>query len=406
MSEVRLNIVDSNGAINGKVHGSIADAVVAALSAEPESISELEAALERFIKPTDDRRPFCSFHAGANQEPWDAGIVIVDLAARIAAVESSYSAPQASGEVEYHDGSQATDFWLLYRVPDDWLFLSSVDEYNDRRDEQCRRRETPPLDARSVLYGSALTEFIVKGCLAGRDEKDEDPIARIHEAWLMTARADLREQSPRDVMLAKLGFIDFDLHTRELQWSMLEEGPPPLARTSFAYINAGFGTHEVVVYYDLVRFLLTECWKRVQAEEIEAADEMARLEGLNTAWLADRQREFEGRIPSAIIESERRRIPLVMSAKEMIIDENCELCQMLANESLEGMGPGFWHLDGCNMDEGFAFSFHRTREEWEEEERRRIELYEEFNRKWASEGKQFSDDESLPADGLSVDESG
>jgi hypothetical protein len=406
MSEVRLNIVDSNGAINGEVHGSIADAVVAALSAEPESIPELEAALERFIKPADDTKPFCSFHPGANQEPWDAGILIVDLAARIAVVESSYSAPQASGEVQYHDGSQATDFWLLYRVPDDWLFLSSVDEYNDLRDEQYRSRERPQLDARSVLYGEAMIEFVVKACLAARDEKDQDPIARIHEAWLMTSRADLRDQSPRDVMLAKLDFIDFDLHTRELQWSLLGEGPPPLARTSPAYLFAGFGTHEVVVYYDLMRFLLAECWKRIQSEEIEAAVETARLEGLKTGWMADRQREFDGRIPSAILESERRRLPLVMSAREMIIDENCEICQMLANESLEGMGPGFWHLDGCNMDEGFAFSFHRTREEWEQEERRRVEVYEEFNRKWASEGKQFFDDESLPGDGLSIDESG
>ena len=405
MSEVRLNIVDSNGAINGKVHGSIADAVVAALSAEPESVSELEAALERFIKPTDDQKPFRLFHAGANQKPWDAGIAIVDLAARIAAVESSYSSPQASGEVQYHDGLQATDLFLLYRVPDDWLFVSSVDEYNARRDKQCRRRQAPPQDARSVLYGAAMTEFIVRGSVAARDGKDQDPIARIHEAWLMTPRADLQDQGPRDVMLSKLDFIDFDLHTRELQWSMLGEGPPPLARTSRAYLFAGFGTHEVVVYYDLMRFLLAECWKQVQAERIEEPAEMARLEGLKTAWLADRQREFEGRIPSAIIESERRRIPLAIPAKDMIVDENCEFCQMLANESL-GMGPGFWHLDGCNMDEGFAFSFYPTREEWEEEERLRIEFFEEFNRKWASEGKKVFDDESLPADGLSVDESG
>jgi hypothetical protein len=35
------------------------------------------------------------------------------------------------------------------------------------------------------------------------------------------------------------------------------------------------------------------------------------------------------------------------------------------------------------MDEGFEFSFHRTREEWEASERRREECDEEFNRKWA-----------------------
>jgi len=197
------------------------------------------------------------------------------------------------------------------------------------------------------------------------------------------------------------------LHTRQLQWSELGEGPPPLSRDSFAYLFAGFGTHECVVYYDLVRCLLSECWERVQAQDrIEAAAEMPRLEGTKAAWLDERQRDFDGRIPAAIIESERRRIPLVMSAKEMIVDENCELCQMLGDDSVEGLGPGFWHLDGCNMDSGFAFSFCRTREEWEEEERRRKEFDEEFNRNWAAQGDQLSADEMLLADGFGGDEDG
>lgn len=34
------------------------------------------------------------------------------------------------------------------------------------------------------------------------------------------------------------------------------------------------------------------------------------------------------------------------------------------------------------MDEGFAFSFCRTREEWDEENRRQEEFNLEFNRKW------------------------
>lgn len=407
MSEVRLNILDSNGAMNGAVHGGVADAVVAGLSAEPETIAELETALERFIKPLDDHKPFSTFHAGSNEQAWDAGIVIVDLAARIVASDSSYSMPQASGEVPYHDGSQATEILLLYRVPDDWLFVSSVDEYNAHCDEHRRRREGPPPDARAVLYGAAMTEFIFKGCLAARDAKAEDPVAGIHESWLMTQRADLQSQSPRDVMLAKLHFIDFDLHTREWQWSVLGEGPPPLARDSFAYLFAGFGTHECVLYYDLVRCLLSECWERVQTQDqIEGAAEMARLERIKADWLDKRQPDFHGRIPSAIIESERRRIPLVMPAKEMIIDENCDLCQMLGDESFEGLGPGFWHLDGCNMDEGFAFSFYRTRQEWEEEECRRKEFDEEFDRDWAVQGSQCSEDQMLLADGYSGDEDG
>ncbi len=43
-------------------------------------------------------------------------------------------------------------------------------------------------------------------------------------------------------------------------------------------------------------------------------------------------------------------------------------------------GPVFWGLDGSGMDDDFAFSFHRTLEEWEAEQRE----YEEFNRKFAA----------------------
>lgn len=43
---------------------------------------------------------------------------------------------------------------------------------------------------------------------------------------------------------------------------------------------------------------------------------------------------------------------------------------MLACARGEEMEPAFWQLDSCNMDDAFVFSFYRTREEWEEEERR------------------------------------
>lgn len=202
----------------------------------------------------------------------------------------------------------------------------------------------------------------------------------------MSARNDLRGQTPREVMLSRLNFIDFDLHSRELQWSMLCEGPPALARDSFAYRFAGFGTHEYVLYYDLMRHLLSDCFRRMQREgRVEVSAESLRLNRVKEDWLNEPQHDLEGRIPISIIESERRRIPLVVSARSMIIDENCELCQMLAAEMGNEFQPGFWHLDGSNMDEGFEFSFHRTRDEWEEEERRRKEFDEEFCRNWAKE---------------------
>ncbi len=54
-----------------------------------------------------------------------------------------------------------------------------------------------------------------------------------------------------------------------------------------------------------------------------------------------------------------------------------------------------WHLDGCNMDEGFEFSFYKTRVEFEEEERRREEFNREFEEDWKAGKYNQPLDESL-----------
>jgi hypothetical protein len=50
MSEIKLKLLDSHTLLVGTVHGSTGDRLVAALSAEPETIEELEAAFKRFEK--------------------------------------------------------------------------------------------------------------------------------------------------------------------------------------------------------------------------------------------------------------------------------------------------------------------------------------------------------------------
>jgi hypothetical protein len=64
------------------------------------------------------------------------------------------------------------------------------------------------------------------------------------------------------------------------------------------------------------------------------------------------------------IDRERMRLPMAFSADRATIDPDCPWCQMMADES---SGPEFWTLDGGNMDRDFAFSFHRTKEQWEQE---------------------------------------
>lgn len=443
MSEVKLNLIDGRQILCGTIHGSIGDACVAALSAEPETISELEAALRRYVGPELSRNNpksndpkatenmvkgpagfFASFHSVSeiDEEPWDAGVLIIDLAARLVAAESSYSQPQRRGEVLYHDGVRSTESAVLYSVSDDWKFLNSIAEYESCRLVRNRERANKtPLDARTVLYGRALLEFIVDSvrqssiCREARfetpnsidrssDKRGEVLVANnaltvpvnetveeilagelsaIHARWLMTCREDLTGHSPRDVLLAKQDFIDFDLHTRQLQWTDQGEGPPCLAPDSFAYRFAGFGTHEWVLYYDLVRHLLWSALHFQNASEtVEMETEIASLEQIKTEWLENPQEDCGGRIPAIIIDNERRRLPIALGPQDMIIDEDCELCVMSANQVAMGYGPGFWHLDGSHMDDCFAFSFCRTQKEWDEENRRREEFNREFDRRW------------------------
>lgn len=392
MSELKLNLIDSQTILSGTIHGSVIDSCIAALSAEPETIPELAAALGRYIKGKDEDDPFGWFRQRSeiDAQPYDAGIVIIDLAARIVATESTYSNPTPEGEVHYHDGHQATDVSIPYRLPADWLFVRSIDAHRWSRERHLQERQRhlqerqAPADFRAVLFGRPLLEFIVESLSISQISNSEisnpeipnpEILPRFHATWLTTPRADLQNRSPRDVMLDKQDFIDFDRHTRTLQWSFLNEGPPCLASDSFAYRFAGFGTHEWVVYYDLVRYLLEH------AAELDCRDTnvaVDTLEQLKTGWLETPNPEYDGRTPAVIIDNERRRLPEAMSPEQMIISEDCECCRMMAQDATMGFGPGFWGLDGAHMENEFEFSSCRTMAEWELENQRREESYRRF----------------------------
>jgi hypothetical protein len=399
MSEVKLNLIDSQTILSGTIHGSIVDSCIAALSAEPETISELATALGRYCKPIDDSNPFGWFHprSSIDERPYDAGIVIIDLAARIVAAESTYNQPQPDGEVRYHDGKQGTDVSIPYRIPADWLLVNSIDAHRWSRERHVKQRQ-PFFDARAVLYGRPLLDFIVVSitpeirALRSESQNTEistdeastsslnDQLTRIHASWLTTPRPELQDRSPRDVMLERQDLIDFDLHTRSLQWTFLNEGPPCLRQDSISYRFAGFGTHEWVVYYDLVRDLLKAA---VALESSDAETSIRELELIKTEWLESGNDEYDGRTPAVIIDNERRRLPEAIGPEQLMIDEDCECCRMMAQDAAMGYGPGFWHLDGSHMEEEFAFSSCKTIQEWETELQRREESYREFERQWA-----------------------
>lgn len=418
MSEVRLVLRDAAREIRGTCHGSTADRLIAALSAEPETIAELDQAIERFCHRGQGHGFLGWFHPSVDDEPYDAGLVIVDLAARFIACESSYSMPDRYGSVLYHDGNTATELEVGYHLPDDWTIVTEVADWRAQAEELRRRRACqPPLNTREVLYGRPLLEFIVAACFErfgqaavesapaaaeenGADEDEDryghpsyDAIREIHARWLMAPRDDLGGRTPRDILFAKQNFLAHDMQDRQNQWSFQGRCPPTLDTASHAYRFAGVGTHEWVNYYYLLRHLLWSChdgvisrsaakgeWQMLSVGDF-LTTEVPRLEGALERWFDSPNRDLSGRTPRMVNEDERRRRPQAVSGHEAMIDDDCPLCEMMA----DGLGLMFWHLDGCNMDDEFAFSHHRTPEEWEAQQREWEEMSRHFDAKRETE---------------------
>lgn len=401
MSEVRLVICDAQRDIHANRHGGFARGVIAALGDDPQTIEELDIALERFIAPSEWSN-FRGFQQGEANEPFDAGLVVVDLAARLVVCDSTYCTAEPEGSVAYHDGCAATGIEVPYHLPPDWRLVSDATDWRTLAEQRRRRRQAdPPLEARAVLYGEPLLRFLARECfesfakrtaLAEREyadpayQQERELIRQIHVRWMMTPRDDLRGNTPRQMMMARHSFVSWSLQDREEQWSLMERCPRGLDPETSAYCFAGFGTHEMVEYYEMVRELLWCCRdlvaeRRERAGTVEptaddfAADAAVRLAEHREWWLDEPDPECDGRTPRSIIHNERARIPEGTTGEQAMIDPDCPLCQMQA----EMPGTSFWGLDGCNMDDDFAFSmWHESYEEWEAEQR---EL-EESSRRW------------------------
>jgi hypothetical protein len=412
MSEVKLNLVDSQTILVGTIPGSLGDHCVAALSAEPETIAELEAALKRFDRdpPIFNTQFTFSEYPEVDTEPYDAGILIIDLAARIVVCDSTYSLPGPEGQVEYHNGEVGTEIPAFYRLPDDWVFLNEVEFYACARVERLElRRANPPFDARAILYGRPLLEFLATNvryaaaCCRTTDVMVTEgsslsPQGAIHAQWLLTPRADLHGQSPRDVMLAKREFIDLDLQFRAFQWSMQLEGPPCLSRDSHAYRYAGFGTHEWVIYYDLIRHLLRKVDPQACNADFDFEALVHQLDALKESWLNEPNPDLENRIPALIIENERKRLPEAMGGRSMVIDEDCPLCKMMGDECQAGRDVCFWHLDFSAMEEHFAFSTFLSEKEYLDDLAEKEQRHIEFNKKWKEREERIASGEEIETD--------
>jgi hypothetical protein len=453
MSEIKLNLVDNTSIYSGVTSSTLAITCVASLAADPKTISELLAALERYEK--EAKSSFSSVHSSSSLdlEAYDAGVLIIDLGARVVVCNSTCLKVGPEGQVTCYDQLHLSSIDVDYCLADDWLFTNSFEEYLETRDQRRNEHSTSQLvDGRPILYGRQLSQFLaIKACTcvifnsASRspevthtgNEYIADCITEIHREWLMTPRDDLRGNSPRQIMLARRELIDFDMESRMLQWSFQLEGPPPLSRDSAAYRYGGSGTHEWVMYYELIRSLLSGAFGRLigprknlkrthhcstanyelalsnlsdltgnvdqallsagpDSTDCEVVSDLeslvSHLETLKLSWLTEPNLNLDGSIPFLIIENERRRLPEAVSSSEFIVDEDCPTCRMMACEIDQGLGVSFRRFDTCNMDEEFAFSTCLTEQEWQKEHAEFLRLERDFQRRWQERERKLNEE--------------
>src|SRR5262245_32435312 len=166
MSQMTISILDAERAIHAQPHGSFVDTLIPALSDDPETIEELQHAMRRFLSPADEPDPLTHWSANFNDEPFDAGICIVDLAARLIVFQSTYCDIIRRGQVTFDDCTDRKARWIPYCISNDWLIIDWLDGWEAHADELRKKRASRVRhDTRAVLYGK-LAGFIVDECFA------------------------------------------------------------------------------------------------------------------------------------------------------------------------------------------------------------------------------------------------
>ncbi|HVJ67243.1 MAG TPA: hypothetical protein VM510_04620, partial [Caulifigura sp.] len=233
--------------------------------------------------------------------------------------ESTYSAFTHHGQVEFHVGCSATGHWLRFHLADDWQIRPESGWFPSAA-RPTPQSETDPIDERRVLFGR-IPEFIVlamsrhSSLRSGSPEARREILRAIHIEWLMPPRDDLGGRSPREILVdERHEHINHDVQNQSEHWSCLRKAPPGLPRESEAYRFAGFGTAEIVLYYELVRDLLWLSAGRFSQREIPDVELPAEAEFLKRAmqdWLNDPANELtHPRTAAQVIDLERRRLPI------------------------------------------------------------------------------------------------
>jgi|GEM_PF-3088901 len=120
MSVLRMIIADDRHYVSGEPHGSDAMRVYAACSRNPKSLEELDRLLPEF-DCDNDWRAFSSWNDGIELEPFDAGLIIVDLAKKWIYAQDSYFGAHRRGSYQPRDEEDRT---IEYEFSKEWQFVA------------------------------------------------------------------------------------------------------------------------------------------------------------------------------------------------------------------------------------------------------------------------------------------
>ncbi len=382
-----LSLVEADRTIHVKVHDALIDVALAALSAEPTTIDEWRAAMTRFVDPSvvDDLLARCQ--SGLATERVEGGHLIVDMTAKLAVLGTVLPEIPRLGNVQTCDGNGTLEPWLPYRIPNDWEMVDNEREW-ERRAPQRRQqfKETWHVDHRQVLYGRLAT-WMVKAWGAQANQL-EDAVRSLQDLWLMTPRDDLQGQTPRQILMAKHAFIEGDIQDQGQTWSVTGRCPPGLLPSSHAFRFGGFGPHEIILYHEMVVYLLLECERRTRdAARVDAEAEVRHLEQLQQEWLHQGHQALYDQSPAAMIARERARLPAVVPKGHTDKHDDCPICRMM----YENGQPMIWQLDNSALDHSFATSFYDSLDDWQESQRQWESLRREIERRKLSNPSKCDD---------------
>jgi hypothetical protein len=364
--------------------------LIGALSADPRRMEELEAAWWRYAPEaclTDGSVPVEDMEPGG---PW----LLLDLACQRLVAGGGAELPENGSAFQRDEGKWNREIPVVWvNLPPDW---QSVENEDWRQALPPIPPMTEPLDFRGVLYGRALaagiagrtlevarTQKLPSSSIFWNDLYWEEPVTdemretarrwhaltvRVHADWLMTPRDDLGGEPPRPFLHRGRDWVEREMHNRQEQWSNQGQPPPSLAPTTFAYRYGPPGRDEVVIYFDLCRQVIAEAWRTIVATpDIDEAGLTDVLHEHAKDWLKTGMIDGDPTPPAAMIESERRRMPLTGGTS--VLFDDCPICRMLA-EGGDDFGPTFCGFDGhhLELDDEFAFSLCETREEWEKQQ--------------------------------------